>query len=219
MLKRQAIAYLSFLFLINAEEVRKPDPSAIQREFPDQYLTLSSSFGDQSLIREIVKKEISGSKSQAPVKIAAYLRRYTFDNKVCYQYRNLDDIIQTKIIGSCADYAIAWVALARAKGIPSIFVKTLDTEWMMKWVRQEAWTSWDGHVYVEFFLNGKWWIIDPGADRWNEAPPLGESLIQKDRRWIYDRGDDPKEIILSLDWENWKKQTISYLEQFNFQKN
>ena len=218
MLKLLTLYLLTGLLLIKADEVRKPDTSNIQRDFPGQYLVLSSSFGDESQIREIVHKEISGSKSQAPAKIAAYLRQYTFDNKVCYQYRNLDDILQTKKIGSCADYAIAWVALARAKGIPSIFVKTLDLDWMMKWFRKKPWTSWDGHVYVEFFLNGKWWIIDPGADRWSEAPPLGESLLKKDRRWIYDRGADPQEIILSLDWENWKKQTTTYLEQFDFQK-
>jgi hypothetical protein len=206
------------VFLVNAGEVRKPDASNIQRDSPDQYLTLTSSLGDENQIQEIVRKEISGPKSQAPAKIATYLRQYTFDNKVCYQYRNLDDILQTKKIGSCADYAIAWIALARAKGIPSIFVKTLDLDWMMKWRRKEPWTSWDGHVYVEFVLNGKWWIIDPGADHWTEAPSLGESFLEKNRRWIYDRGPDPQEIILSLDWENWKKQTANYLEQFDFQK-
>lgn len=197
-------------------EIRVPNAEDVLRDQPERYLEIPVSFGDEEKIRSISQKEIRGDKSQAPIKIASYLKQFPFDNALCYEYRNFDDILETKKMGSCADYALAWIALARAKGIPAIFVKTLDTEWMKRWKNKESNQSWDGHVYVEFYLQGKWRLIDPGAQNWIDAPPLGESLLSKDKRWIYDRGDDPQTIILSLDWENWKKQTLLYLPTSKF---
>jgi len=57
----------------------------------------------------------------------------------------------------CTNYAIAFAAVARAKGIPAIVVDGADDEWIKGGASLEYVC---GHFFVEVFVENKWQLLD-----------------------------------------------------------
>jgi hypothetical protein len=119
------------------------------------------------------------------------------------------------LYGGCADYAVVFTALSRASGIPTVFVKTMDADWIREFRAAGNCSSWRGHVFLEVFIDGKWKLLEPGELRiFEDYDPKTRRLLPGER-WAYDKGADPKEIVLSADWERWKSQTDAHFKDFN----
>lgn len=67
-----------------------------------------------------------------------------------FRQRTATEIIKTKIATGCTDYALAFIALARAKGIPTKYIEAIRQRWLEKGDEQFI----EGHVFAECFING-----------------------------------------------------------------
>ena len=74
-----------------------------------------------------------------------------------FRKRTSDEIVKSKIATGCTDYALVFIALIRAKKIPAKYIEAIWLKWLDK--RDEQYI--EGHVFVECFINNKWYIIDP----------------------------------------------------------
>lgn len=74
-----------------------------------------------------------------------------------FRRRTAGEIIESQMATGCTDYALAFIALARAKGIPTKYVETIRNKWLD--IGNEKFI--EGHVFAECFISGKWRIIDP----------------------------------------------------------
>ena len=221
MTKRLMLAAAVVLFawtnLVRAEDA-PPAPSfdRVKYDRPDDYLVLNPSLGDAEHIRTIA----APLKREKPEKSLAAIHKWVnselkYDANAAYEFRNFDQACAAKLYGGCADYAIVFTALSRACGIPTVFVKTMDADWIRDFRASGKSSSWRGHVFLEVYIDGKWKLLEPGGlTMYDDYDPATRRLLPGDR-WAYDKGADPKEIVLSPDWERWKIQTAAHFKDFD----
>lgn len=200
------------------ETVASPSCEHIDYGSPEFYLDLSNSFGDSSKIMEIAK----GLKAQSPEKTLLSINHWISQNltnnpDLAYSWRNFDSVMETKFTSGCADYALVFAALARACGIPTVFVKTMDVDWIHEFRKTGTCENWMGHVFLEVHWKRKWRLLDPEVLKLYEDYDPAMRILPG-LRYAYDKGSDPFQLVLSLDFERWKKQTSDYFRNFDLAK-
>lgn len=66
-------------------------------------------------------------------------------------------------IKGCHTVGTIFRALCIAKGIPAILIETLDKSWLESWKGSEMPRRVEGHVFVDVFINGEWYTINPAT--------------------------------------------------------
>jgi transglutaminase-like putative cysteine protease len=112
-------------------DVPKPAFDRIDYAKPKDYLDLPASLGDRDRIRKIA----AGLKRESPedtlVAISRWLEKnLRYNEKCAYAWRNFNQIVDDGEYGGCADHSIVFGALTRACGIPCVWVKTMDIDWI-----------------------------------------------------------------------------------------
>jgi len=221
---RRLIVAAALLFIVSNVAVAEDAPPApsfdrVKYDRPDDYLVLNPSLGRESQIRAAA----APLKRATPEKTLAAIHKWVnaelkYQPDAAYEYRNFDQACAAKLYGGCADYAVVFTALSRACGIPTVFVKTMDADWIREFRANGKSTSWRGHVFLEVFIDGKWRLLEPGGlTMYDDYDPKTRRLLPGDR-WAYDKGTDPKEIILSPEWERWKIQTAAHFREFDLKQ-
>jgi len=198
--------------LLSASE---PVFDSIDYSMPKSYLEIPTTLGD---IRNIAKQadQLKGRNDRATVrKVLEWMEgNLRCDPNKAYEWRNYDDVIREGCYASCADQAIVCGVLLKGAGIPTVWVKTMDASWIWEFKKGREPDTWSGHVFLEVYVDGNWALLDPGAKL------LYENYWPKNRilpgnRFAYHKGADPKEMILSLQWEEWKSQTRIYFAKLD----
>jgi hypothetical protein len=194
-----------------------PEPrfDRIDYSNPRAYVALGGSIGNAKRIGTIAVQ----LKRHAPVATFRAIeewmsRNLRYDPNAAYNWRNFDQIIDDGTLGGCADHSIVFGALSRACDIPTVWVKTMDYDWIRDFKKHGPVGSWRGHVFLEVYIQDGWALLDAQGmmlyedyDRTSRFFPGG--------RYAYDKGADPYELILSVRWGIWKKQTADYFAKFD----
>ena len=72
----------------------------------------------------------------------------------------VDQLLASRRLGGCHDYALVYAAVARELGYPALMVDTANVEWIKRFQKGEQGPH-VGHVFVEVFLIDKWVLVDP----------------------------------------------------------
>ncbi len=181
---------------------------AVYRDFPD-------SLGDRTAILALASTLKGESDADSIRNVLLWMdRNLKYDEAKAYQWRNYDDVIREKSYGGCADQGIVCGVLLKGAGIPAVWVKTMDVAWIWNFKKGHPFTSWSGHVFLEVYVNGKWSLLDPGGKTlYQDYSP--KTRILPGQRFAYHKGNDPKAMIMSLQWEQWKRQTAAYFRQLD----
>lgn len=104
--------------------------------------------------------------------------------------RSADEILKSGERTGCCDSSTLFTAIARAKGIPTMQILTLDKEWGKAMDRGEN-IGTEGHFYVGCFLkdvngNGNWALIDSDTPM-KDLRDLDIRRLNKDNRNISKR--------------------------------
>lgn len=89
-----------------------------------------------------------------------------------------DDILKGSIVIDCISAATLFRALCIARGIPAVFVETLQEEWT-----KNPKLPVEGHIFVDVEVEGKWQTIDPSSPQWlhnyedYSSPPKGKYIV------------------------------------------
>ena len=78
--------------------------------------------------------------------------------------RTSEEILSSGISTGCTDYGLAFISIAREKGIPSVFVQTGRIDWIYDRVRNND-KGITGHILVEVYLDGNWYLVDTTAGK------------------------------------------------------
>lgn len=192
--------------------VAEPSFDRIDYRRPELYLTVGKSFGSPELIQKSAAEIGRGKKSEETLTgIGAWIDTHLRSNPDdAYVYRTFDQMLAAGTYGGCADHALIFAALSRTLGIPTVFVKTMDVDWIREFKRapQEI-TSWRGHVFLEVYMEGRWKLLDASQMvLYDDYHPKARLL--PGARYAYDKGIDPYDVVLSTRWEIWKEQTAKY---------
>lgn len=202
----------SFCSTLFAEE---PVFDSIDYASPTKYLVIADSLGDQ----DAIAKQANALKASDDRKTLANILRWmethlAYDGDRAYDWRNYDTVVSQRCYGGCADQAIVCGVLLKSAGIPVVWVKTMDVNWIWDYKKKRPFDSWSGHVFLEIYIDGKWMLLDPGASR-IYVDYSTQARILPGNRFAYHKGNDPKRMVMSLQWEEWKRQTASFFNDLD----
>lgn len=166
--------------------------------------------GEQAKITENIKNiatEFTGEGLALIEEILKWVHKNLKTNddselkKELFRRRTADQIISDGFITGCTDNALAFIALARAKDIPTKYVETIRRKWLD--IGDENMI--EGHIFAEVEINGKWHIIDP----------MDACLRFWYSRWIvYARGLDSWDIGIR-NFQELQEKFIEFRKQRN----
>ena len=79
------------------------------------------------------------------------------DKNSIFRKRTASEIIKDGYGSGCTDFALVFIVLARAKGIPTKYVEVISKDYFKTNDTKEI----KGHVFAECYLNGEWVGVNP----------------------------------------------------------
>ncbi len=204
------------LFAAGADDVPPCAFDRIDYARPQSYLDLPASIGNAEHIRKIAATLSGKTPEDKLVAIGRWIDSHLrYDAQCAYAWRDFDGVVDEGKYGGCADHAVVFGALARASGIPCVWVKTMDIDWIREFrANHGKCRSWRGHVFLEVYLHDRWMLLDASQLVLYEHYQSGEHFLPG-KRYAYDKGGDPYALVLSPRWELWKKQTARQFADFD----
>ncbi|MHC4598858.1 MAG: transglutaminase domain-containing protein [Planctomycetota bacterium] len=194
----------------------KPDFGRINYESPGEYLAFTPEMGNERTIRLIAADLGHEDPVQRLINVHGWIKKnLRHDANAAYTWRDFDRMVKDGTFGGCADHALVFGALARALSIPTVWVKTMDYDWIRDFrICGGRCRSWRGHVFLEVYLGKKWALLDAtGMKLYRNYDPKARHL--PGARWAYDKGGDPFRLVPSSRWELWKEQTRAHFIDFD----
>lgn len=141
----------------------------------------------------ILAKNIEGStkeKIERILEIVNSLKKERF-NKEVFRRRTAAEILKSGYVTGCTDAALAFIILARAAGIPTKYVETINRSYL-----KEEKDDVGGHIFAQSYYEerNEWGWVDPMLGTIGEAP----------KRVIYKEGLDSWDIGIK-DFESLKE--------------
>jgi hypothetical protein len=100
--------------------------------------------------------------------------------------------------------------LARAAGIPCVWVKTVPVTWPAEFQAGAAGLEdGAGTIFLEVYLGGRWRLLEPAVGRvYDDYDP--RTRVLPGNALAYDKGGDPQALVLPNRPAAWRTQTASY---------
>lgn len=139
----------------------------VHRSDPNVFLQV----GDQTKITPAIRRVANGFNAKKDVstlqQIFQWMRSNLRGGEGEKFARTADEIISSRIATGCTDYGLAFASLARAKGIPTVFVQSAKLDWIELLVHSAPGSSHSihGHIYVEVYIDGKPYLVDSTAGK------------------------------------------------------
>lgn len=182
----------------------------VDYEHPSGHLSIPASLGNVTAIQKQANA-LKGRSAKSTIRnVLTWIHKeLKYDGEKAYAWRNYDTVVEEQCYGGCADEAIVCGVLLRAAGIPAVWVKTMDVNWIWTFKKGFPFETWSGHVFLEVWLDGEWVLLDASQGMiYRDYTP--KARILPGNRFAYHKGDDPKAMVMSLQWEDWKEQTREY---------
>jgi hypothetical protein len=74
--------------------------------------------------------------------------------------RPCTELFERRVLGGCSDYALVELMLLRVMGVPARLVITANLDWIQRY-KKDSISMTTGHTYIEAFIGGKWYLVDP----------------------------------------------------------
>ena len=200
------------------EKIPTPSCDRIDYSHPEAYLPLNAHFGDKKHIEQIAATLGGKTPEEKLVAISKWVHSHlVYEADAPNEWRDFDRLVRDGNYGGCGDYSVVFGSLARACGIPTVWVKTLDVDWIREYRAHGTKGTWSGHVFLETYIHGRWRLLDDTAMvLYEDYDP--KMRILPGERYAYDKGGDPFELVLSSRWQLWKKETRGYFRDFDLSK-
>lgn len=111
------------------------------------------------------------------------------------KWRGMDVLIQDSYSASEGDRMFAIGALARAAGIPTAWVKTVSTDWLLRAGKGSPLGAADARTFLELYLDGRWQLFDAATAELYDNYDRSRRLLPGGYL-AYDKGSDPRALVL-----------------------
>jgi Transglutaminase-like superfamily len=164
-------------------------PETIDYGKPDQYSRIPERDGDAALIKKLAAPLEDEDPEQTFRNIHAFIARVPHVPEGWEpDYRDFGRLMEGFDHAGCASHALLFASLARACGIPAVYVKSSAHEWIRGYVAKGETGSFSGHVFLEVFVGGKWKLLDAQGMRIWDAHDTGDpefpgGLLAYEKGW------------------------------------
>jgi hypothetical protein len=193
-----------------------PSTERIDYAHPQRYLAQPPAVGSPQAVRAVAA-QIRGATDEARLRaISRFIAtRLRVRAETPNTWRTLEQILADGTLASCADTAVVFGTLARALGVPTVWVETMDVDWIRAFKRDPDHPgTWSGHVFLEAFADGRWRLVDASTGRIYDDYDPRQRLLPGNR-WAYDKGDDPSTLLMSLHGQPWRDKTRAHFLAFD----
>jgi transglutaminase-like putative cysteine protease len=130
-----------------------------------------------------------------------------------------DEITRRGLTG-CTDYGLVFAALARYKGIPTVFLQSARVDWVEDLQAENSLAGWArGHILVEVFIDGEWYLVDSTAgkiyldyDKTNFSIDDGYYVFSKSIE-VWDAGIEDGERNRTVMWQLFRNFDLGKYKQ------
>ncbi len=186
----------------SAAEPRPPKgrtPAVIDYEKPAQYARIPKSAGDVALIRKLATSLQAKKPEHTFLNIHAFLRSkvpHVPEDGWRADPWNFDRLVRGFDHRGCASHGLVFANLARACGIPVVYIKSSRHAWIREYVASGKTGSFAGHVFLEVYVDGRWQLLDAQGMRiWDRYDPRDLELPGGLR--AYEKGWDHHAMVHS----------------------
>jgi hypothetical protein len=199
------------------EVAMAPAFGQIDYAHPEKYVAPNAGAGNPARLATIVGQLGGQSDDDKLLSISRWLHDHVrqHDDGTRYHWRSTDDLLDEGTVSGCADFALLYGSLARAAGIATVWVQTMDPNWIREFARLgEHVSSFRGHVFLEVFVRQKWALLNPTEAMLYDDYDPRQHLLPGDY-WAYDKGSDPSAMVLSSRGAAWRAQLSRAFEGFD----
>lgn len=190
---KTALALMILAATAFAQAAPKPPPDrtpeTIDYAKPDPYTRIPERDGNAALIGKLAAPLRDKDPEQTFRNIHAFIARVPHVPEGWEpDYRDFGRLVESFDHTGCASHALLFANLARACGIPTVYVKSSRHEWIRDYVATGERGSFAGHVFLEVFVGGKWRLLDAQGMRiWDGCdtgdPELPGGLLAYEKGW------------------------------------
>jgi len=183
------------------------NPSIVAKE-KIEYLQSGKQTEITPKIKEIVSSFGNETLSEKTFQIIDFVKSLKYETKNkddVFRKRTADRIISDGYVTGCTDENLVFEALARASGIPTKYIETIDIEFLRKKSGEQG--SYSGHVYSGILEGDKNWSIVDVTKR-----KIGAN-IENDNRIFFKEGKDSWDIGIT-DFDTLKKEFDKFRENY-----
>jgi len=206
------------LFVLLAPSARAEEPrlDRVDHSNPKAQLILGGKVDAGQRTHGIARQLASKGKTQEGTlaQIVRWVgRNLRMDEGKSKDFRGVDLILADGTIGGDADRALVVGVLARAAGIPAVWVKTLPEAWIREQKQKpRAIATAVGRTFLEVHVGGRWQLCDPEEGTLYEDYDVKEQKLPGDHV-AFDKGGDPYELVLSNRFDLWRGQVEAFLKR------
>jgi transglutaminase-like putative cysteine protease len=119
-----------------------------------------------------------------------------------FRQRTGNQIVGEGYASGCSDFALAFITIARAKGVPTKYVECINKSYFNGDSAKVA-----GHVFAECFIDGKWRSVDS---------PAGSLFINKNysNYVVYAKGLDSWDLGIQ-DLKTMREKFTPFAKEYN----
>ena len=193
-------------------------PEKVDYATPDRYVRIPEKDGDQALIKKTAAPLKDKDAEQTFRNIHAFIARLPHvPERWEAEYRDFGKLLPGFDHTGCACHALLFATLARACGIPAIYVKSSRHEWIRGYVATGERGGFDGHVFLEVLVGGRWKLLDAqGMQIWDaydtSDPELPGGLL------AYEKGWDHYAMVHSTRRDEFIKEALARWKDFDVSK-
>jgi hypothetical protein len=204
--------------VVRAPAGRKP--ATIDHEDPGPYARIPKSAGDADVIRGIA----ADLKAETPERTLRRIHGFIADGVPDVpdpgwspDHRNFDSLVTGFDHHGCASHGLLFANLARACGIPVVYIKSTRHSWIREFVATGRRGSFSGHVFLEVFVKGKWRLLDAQGMRiWDDYDPADPEL--PGGLLVYEKGWDHVAMVHSTQRDRYIEEALARWKGFDVSK-
>jgi len=201
---------------LGAEDTPRPDPGRVDPSRPQEYSAALPHVADAARIASLMSQLRGKDPRQTLGRAARWIQRNVRPRPDApAAWRSFDEIVRSGSGAGPADRSVLLGAMARAAGIPAVWVKTMPVEWIQDFRRGAARLE-DARagVFLELHWEGKWRLLDCQSLRLYDEHDPRASLLPGGQ-WAYDRGGDPRALLLPGSGEAFLRQAREHFASFD----
>jgi hypothetical protein len=196
-------------------------PEKIDYAQPDKYVRIPEQDGDGALIKKTAAPLKDKDAEQTFRNIHAFIARVPHVPEGWEaEYRDFGKLLQGFDHTGCACHALLFANLARACGIPTVYIKSSRHEWIRGFVATGERGGFDGHVFLEVFVGDRWKLLDAQGMRiWDtydaSDPELPGGLLAYEKGWDHFAmvHSTRRDLFIKEALERWKGFDVSKLRK------
>jgi hypothetical protein len=199
-----------------ADTPRAPDLKRGRLDDIASHMALVPAFGEPDTLKSLaaqMKRDTTGATLRT---IWSWLQRNLKPKRTeAPTYRTVEAILASGYRTGTSEQVLVFGALARAAGIPTVWLKAVRLESLHAALDAGGDPALlEPRTYLEMHIGGRWQLLDPESMHLYPSHDPRQILLP-DAHMAYDRGTDPKALVLPGDQAAWRQQARGWLARLD----